>query len=121
MKLIPASSARWMILIDSSWSGLPHAPNIIAPRHIGLTLTPVAPSGRYSIALDHTGWHMAGRDPSRRGRPLPARSAAPRRTARRDYDPRRGMTGTDGTPALLVMDVQQGIVERFADHGALLE
>src|SRR5205823_4326506 len=38
-----------MIRIDSSWSGLPQAPNIIAPRHSGLTSTPVAPSGRYSI------------------------------------------------------------------------
>jgi hypothetical protein len=37
-----------MIRIDSSWSGLPQAPNIIAPRQSGLTWTPVAPSGRYS-------------------------------------------------------------------------
>ena len=29
-----------MIRIESSWSVLPHAPNIIAPRHSGLTLTP---------------------------------------------------------------------------------
>src|SRR3954452_25018223 len=49
MKLIPASSARWMIRIDSSWSGSPHAPNIIAPRQRGLTFTPVVPSVRYSI------------------------------------------------------------------------
>ena len=46
-KLIPASSARWMIAIDSSWSGLPHAPNIIAPRHRVLTCIPVVPSVRY--------------------------------------------------------------------------
>ncbi len=31
-KLTPASSAAWMIRMLSSWSGLPHAPNIIAPR-----------------------------------------------------------------------------------------
>ena len=31
MKLIPASSALWMMRIESSWSGLPMAPNIIAP------------------------------------------------------------------------------------------
>jgi len=36
-KLMPASSARWMTAIDASWSGLPHAPNIIAPRQSGLT------------------------------------------------------------------------------------
>src|SRR4051812_24965621 len=46
---MPASSAAWMIWIESSWSGLPHAPNIIAPRHRGLTLTPVLPRLRYSI------------------------------------------------------------------------
>src|SRR5271165_1057739 len=51
MKLMPASSARWMIAIESSWSVLPHAPNIIAPRHSGLTLTPVLPSLRCSIAM----------------------------------------------------------------------
>src|SRR4051794_6304810 len=49
MKLIPASSARWMIRIESSWSVFPHAPNIMAPRHSGLTWTPVLPSMRYSI------------------------------------------------------------------------
>src|SRR3954447_9429771 len=50
MKLIPASSAAWMIRMLSSWSGLPHAPNIIAPRQSGETLTPVRPSGRCSTA-----------------------------------------------------------------------
>jgi hypothetical protein len=49
MKLIPASSALWMILTASSWSELPNAPNIIAPRHIWLTETPVRPRGRYSM------------------------------------------------------------------------
>src|SRR3954447_16687739 len=43
MKLIPASKARWMMRIDSSWSRLPHSPNIIAPRQNGVTLTPVRP------------------------------------------------------------------------------
>src|SRR5580700_10234929 len=38
-----------MILIASSWSGLPNAPNIIAPRHSWLTETPVRPRGRYSM------------------------------------------------------------------------
>src|SRR5947209_6745642 len=50
MKLIPASSARWIMRTLSSWSGLPHAPNIIAPRQRGLTCTPVRPSARSSIA-----------------------------------------------------------------------
>src|SRR5215213_7444800 len=45
---MPASSARWMMRIESSWSVLPHAPNIIVPRQSGLTLTPVRPRGRYS-------------------------------------------------------------------------
>src|SRR6266516_4824111 len=49
MKLIPASSAAWMMLIDSSWSGLPHEPNIIAPRHSLLTETPVRPNTRCSM------------------------------------------------------------------------
>src|SRR3954451_6264644 len=51
MKLIPASSARWMMRIESSWSALPHAPNIIVPRHSGETRTPVRPNGRYSIPV----------------------------------------------------------------------
>src|ERR1700679_1852697 len=51
MKLIPASRARWTIAIDSSWSGLPKAPNIIAPRQSWLTEMPVRPSGRYSMGL----------------------------------------------------------------------
>src|SRR4051812_23008664 len=46
---MPASSAAWMIRIDLSWSGSPQAPNIIAPRHSGLTLTPVLPRLRYSM------------------------------------------------------------------------
>src|SRR6476469_6664709 len=54
MKLIPASSARWMIAMDSSWSGLPQAPNIMAPRQSGLTLTPVRPSVRSCMVKDAT-------------------------------------------------------------------
>src|SRR3954468_4132790 len=49
MKLIPASSARWMMRIESLWSVLPQAPNIIAPRQSGLTCTPVRPRGRISM------------------------------------------------------------------------
>src|SRR3954454_2027973 len=40
-----------MMRIESSWSRLPQAPNIIVPRHSLLTETPVPPSSRYSIAL----------------------------------------------------------------------
>src|SRR3954447_18940005 len=50
MKLMPASSAAWMIRIESSWSVLPHSPNIIAPRQSGLTLTPVVPRLRSCMA-----------------------------------------------------------------------
>jgi len=46
MQLMPASTARWMIRTDSSWSGLPQAPNIMVPRQSWLTWTPVVPSGR---------------------------------------------------------------------------
>src|ERR687889_1373444 len=50
MKLIPASSARWMIRIDSFSSLLPQSPNIMAPRQSGLTYMPVRPRVRCSIA-----------------------------------------------------------------------
>ena len=43
-----ASSARWMIRMPSSWSGLARAPKIIAPRVSGLTLTPVRAEGAES-------------------------------------------------------------------------
>src|SRR3954453_13993922 len=50
MKLMPPSSAAWMMRMDSSWSVLPHSPNIIAPRQSGLTLTPVIPRLRSCMA-----------------------------------------------------------------------
>src|SRR4051794_22706349 len=50
MKLTPASSARWMMRMDSSWSLLPQSPNIMAPRQSGLTYMPVRPRVRCSIA-----------------------------------------------------------------------
>src|SRR5690348_17339729 len=46
---MPASRARWMMRIESSWSVLPQAPNIIVPRQSCETWTPVRPSGRYSM------------------------------------------------------------------------
>src|SRR5688500_5963349 len=51
MKLMPASSARWIIRVASARSSLPQGPNIIAPRHRGLTRTPVRPRGRYSMLI----------------------------------------------------------------------
>src|SRR4051794_35875971 len=50
-KLAPASRARWMMRIESSWSGVPQAPNIMVPRHSFETSTPVRPSGRYSMLV----------------------------------------------------------------------
>src|SRR3954469_18331935 len=52
MKLMPPSSAAWMMRTDSSWSVLPHSPNIIAPRQSGLTLTPVLPRLRSCMTPD---------------------------------------------------------------------
>src|SRR5438309_11220880 len=43
MKLMPASRAVLMMRTQSSWSGLPHAPNIMAPRQYRLTWIPVVP------------------------------------------------------------------------------
>src|SRR3954464_4568295 len=47
---MPASSARWMMRMESSWSALPQAPNIMLPRQSGETWTPVRPSGRWSMS-----------------------------------------------------------------------
>src|SRR4051812_19997746 len=57
---MPASSARWMMRIESSWSVLPQAPNIIVPRQSFETWTPVRPSGRYSIVLGLRDRHAEG-------------------------------------------------------------
>src|ERR1700748_513033 len=64
MKLIPASSARWTIRTHSSWSFSPQAPNIMAPRHKGLTCTPVRPSNRWFMyrTVPHRGWHQHHRE-----------------------------------------------------------
>jgi hypothetical protein len=61
-KLMPASSAAWMIRTLSSWSVLPMAPNIIVPRQWTLTSMPVPPSTRYrkksspGLVYDGIGW-----------------------------------------------------------------
>src|SRR6185437_9864393 len=56
-KLTPASRARWMMRMLSSWSLVPQAPNIMVPRHNLLTWTPVRPSGRSSIVAYLSGWN----------------------------------------------------------------
>src|SRR4051812_32872708 len=93
MKLTPASRARWMMRIDSSWSGLPQAPNIIAPRHSLLTWTPVRPGYRCSIGLPGlvggaAGWLAGVRG---FGRGAPARQEVER--------PGRGRAGLSGVDA----------------------
>ncbi len=52
-----------MIRTDSSWSGLPHSPNIIAPRQSGLTLTPVRPSVRILMSLAYSTEVPGGQPP----------------------------------------------------------
>src|SRR4051794_36443781 len=39
-KFEPGSHPPWDVANEPSWAGLPHEPNIIAPRHILLTETP---------------------------------------------------------------------------------
>src|SRR3954451_22401252 len=57
---MPASSAAWMMRIESSWSALPQAPNIIVPRQSFETWTPVRPSGRYSMTCSSRSvWRLA--------------------------------------------------------------
>src|ERR1700677_4403877 len=48
---MPASRARWMTRMESASSLLPHGPNIMAPRHSGLTETPVRPRIRFCMAM----------------------------------------------------------------------
>jgi hypothetical protein len=50
MKFTPASRAAWMMRMLSSWSRLPHAPNIMAPRQCRLTWIPVRPRVVRSMA-----------------------------------------------------------------------
>src|ERR1019366_4412186 len=52
MKLMPSSRARWIMRRHSSWSVLPQAPNIMAPKQSELTSTPVRPRTRYSMGAN---------------------------------------------------------------------
>src|SRR6478735_3584599 len=64
---MPASRARWMMRVASAVSLLPQGPNIIAPRHRGLTCTPVRPSGRYSMFFSPLGFGDGHGEPLRAG------------------------------------------------------
>jgi len=46
MKLMPPSNARLMIAMESASPVGP--PKFIAPKHNGVTITPVRPNDRYS-------------------------------------------------------------------------
>src|SRR6476619_7359770 len=77
MKLMPASSAAWMMRTDSPWSVLPHSPNIIAPRQSGLTFTPVVPSSRSCMAPHLVDRREAGLESVARGAQVQAPDACP--------------------------------------------
>src|SRR5215213_9375810 len=64
---MPVSRARWMTRIESSWSVLPQAPNIIVPRQSGETWTPVRPSGRRSMRSGLRDGHAEGLQRDRLG------------------------------------------------------
>src|SRR3954468_6423183 len=111
MKLIPASSARWMMRIESSWSAFPHAPNIIVPRHSFETWTPARPKGRYSILVLLSRW----------GRPLALLRARPRAGAPapavslrrlRHVVARLDLVGADRGEAAVRLPLGQGHQER---------
>src|SRR4051794_24149197 len=53
MKFTPASSAVDTMRTQSSTSGLPIGPNIMAPRQYSLTVKPVRPSGRYLTEISY--------------------------------------------------------------------
>src|SRR4051812_18330838 len=53
MKFTPASSAVDTMRTQSSTSGLPIGPNIMAPRQYSLTVKPVRPSGRYLTKISY--------------------------------------------------------------------
>src|SRR3954451_7887944 len=85
MKLMPPSSAAWMMRMDSSWSVLPQSPNIIAPRQSGLTLTPVIPRLRSCMAPDLIDRREPSLEPVARG----AQVQTPDAGALRAGEPRR--------------------------------
>src|SRR6478735_1318147 len=121
MKLMPPSSAAWMIRTDSSWSVLPHSPNIIAPRQSGLTLTPVVPRLRSCMAP-----HLVDRrEPCLESVAGGAQVQAPHASSLRPREPRRLLDlvveparpvpkclGVVVAEALDVVDLEAGALER---------
>src|ERR1700741_4371872 len=69
-----------MTRMHSSWSVSPQAPNIIAPRHSGLTFTPVRPSVRNSMCETYTRAPTRCRHPAEP--PSPARRPGGARAGR---------------------------------------
>ena len=61
-----------MIRIESSWSGLPQAPNIIVPRQRELTWTPVALRDRAVVHRQEPVVNL-NPQPKESGRPVVAR------------------------------------------------
>ena len=72
---MPASRARWMIRMLSSWSGLPQAPNIMVPSVSGLTWTPVRAEGSEVGVVAHAVSFWTGGGGVLAGRAARARSA----------------------------------------------
>src|SRR3954447_11041452 len=124
MKLMPASSAAWMIRIDSSWSRLPHSPNIIAPRQSGLTLTPVAPRLRSCMAPQLVDRCEPGFKSVARGAQVEApdtralRTSEPRGFVDVVVEPARPLAqglGVVALEALDVLDLEAGSFQRELD------
>src|SRR4051794_16188231 len=55
MALMPASRAAWTMRAQSASVVAPHAPNIIVPRHSGVTDRPDAPRARVGVAISDVG------------------------------------------------------------------
>ena len=104
-KLMPASSAAWMMRMASG-SGV-GPPKFMVPRHSGETRTPVGPSGRYSIGLpsnqqrctEGTQGSAAGQpfgpsSPPTNASPGPAAACAARPCCASRAAPRRGACGS---------------------------
>src|SRR3954453_15347064 len=124
MKLMPASRAAWMMRTDSSWSVLPQAPNIIAPRHSGLTLTPVLPKLRSCMAPHLVDRRELGLEAVARGAQVqtpdahPLGAGDPRGLVDVFVEPARPVAQRLGVvvlEALHVFDLEAGALQRELD------
>src|SRR3954451_22190387 len=124
MKLMPPSSAAWMIRTDSSWSLLPQSPNIIAPRQSGLTLTPVVPRLRSCMAPHLVDRREPGLEPVAGGAQVQAPDASAfgpgesRRLLDLVVEPARPVAqrlGVVVAEAFDVVDLEAGALERKRD------